>query len=63
MAFFIRTIFYTFWCMLCCHTVNVKAYKDAITKEYRQELYEMLFFNKRLHISDSVTWSLLYKHN
>ena len=25
--FIIRTIFYTFWCMLCYHTVNIKAYR------------------------------------
>ena len=36
---------------------------DAVTKEYRQELYEMQFFGRILHISVSVKWPLLYKHN
>ena len=36
---------------------------DAITTENRQELYEMLFFCQRLHISGSVKWPLSYKHN
>ena len=36
---------------------------DAITKEYRQELYEMQIFCRILHISGSVKWPLSYKHN
>ena len=48
-----RTPFYRFKCMLCCHTVNIEAYIDGITNEYRHELYEMLFFNQRLHILGS----------
>ena len=60
--FIIRTIFYTFWCMLCCHTSILKP-TVAITKEYRQEMYEMLFFCQRLHISSSVKWLVSCKHN
>ena len=50
--------------MLCCHTPILRP-TDAITstKENRQALYEMLIFNQRLHISGSVKWPLLYKHN
>ena len=36
---------------------------DAITKEYRQELYEMQIFCRILHISGFVKWPLSYKHN
>ena len=36
---------------------------DAITKEYRQELYEMQFFCQIKHISGSVKWPLSHKHN
>ena len=36
---------------------------DAITKEYRQELYEMQIFCRILRISGSVKWPLSYKHN
>ena len=36
-----------FCCMLCCHTVNSKAYNaDAINPEFRQKLYEMLIFTE-----------------
>ena len=39
---------------------------DAITKHYRQELYEMLVFNQRLHIKFSPLIriiSTLHLHN
>ena len=49
--------------MVCCRTVTIKP-TDAITKEYRQELYEILIFNQRLHISGYGEWpALSYKHN
>ena len=49
---------------LCCVvTRSILKPTDAITKEYRQELLEMLIFNQTQHISGSVKWPLLYKHN
>ena len=36
---------------------------SAITKDYRKELYEMLTFIQKRHISDYVKWPLSYKRN
>ena len=47
----------------CVVTRSILKPTDAITTENPQELYEMLFFCQRLHISGSVKWPLSYKHN
>ena len=47
----------------CVVTRSILKPTDAITKEYRQELYEMQFFGQILHISGSVKWPLSYKNN
>ena len=47
----------------CVVTLSILTSTDAITTENRQELYEMLIFCQRLHISGSVKWPLSYKHN
>ena len=49
---------------ICCFVLrSILKPTDAITTENRQELYEMLIFSQRLHISGSVKWPLSYKHN
>ena len=47
----------------CVVTRSILKPTDAITKEYRQELYEMQIFCQILHISGSVKGPLSYKHN
>ena len=47
----------------CVVTRSILKPTDAITTENPQELYEMLIFCQRLHISGSVKWPLSYKHN
>ena len=47
----------------CVVTRSMLKPTDAITTENRQELYKMLIFCQRLHISGSVKWPLSYKHN
>ena len=47
----------------CVVTRSILKTTDAITKEYRQELYEMQFFGQILHISGSVKCPLSCKHN
>ena len=47
----------------CVITQSLLKSADAITKEYRQKLNEMLNFNQRIDISGSVKWPLLYKRN
>ena len=53
--------FSTHFSICCVVTRSIIMSADAITKEYRQEIYEMLIFNQRLHISGSVKWPLSYK--
>ena len=55
--------FPTHFDVCCVVTRSILKTTDAITKEYRQELYEMQFFGQILHISGSVKWPLSYKHN
>ena len=52
--------FSTHFGVRCVVTRSILKHTDAITKEYRQELCEMLFFCQRLHISESVKWSFSY---
>ena len=55
--------FSTHFGVCCVVTRLILKSTDAITKEYRQELYEMLIFCLSLHFSGSVKWPLSYKHN
>ena len=47
----------------CVVTRSILKPTDAITTANPQEMYEMLIFCQRLHISGSVKWPLSYKHN
>ena len=47
----------------CVVTRSILKPTDAITKEYRQELYELLILCQILHIPGSVKGPLSYKHN
>ena len=47
----------------CVVTRSILQPTDAITTANPQDMYEMLFFCQRLHISGSVKWPLSYKHN
>ena len=55
--------FSTHFDVCCIVTRSILKPTDAITKEYRQELYEMQFFCQIPHISGSVKWPLSYKNN
>ena len=54
--------FSTHFGVCCIVTRSILMPTDAITKEYRQELYEMQIFCRILHISRCVKWTLSYKH-
>ena len=55
--------FSTHFGVCCVVTRSILKPTDAITKEYRHKLYEMVIINQRLHISGSAKWPLSYKHN
>ena len=55
---FLSEQFSTHFGVCCVVTRSILKPTDAITKEYRQEYYEMLIFCQKLHISGSVKWPL-----
>ena len=44
---------------VCFVLSQIIRHTEAIIKECQQELYKILIFNQRLHISSSVNWPLL----
>ena len=48
--FIIRTIFCTIWCMFCCHTVNIKAYRCNYNRKLTIFVRNAIFWPKTTHL-------------
>ena len=42
----IRTIFYTYWCVLCCYTVIIKAYRFKYNYYYFLRIAHLRVYHK-----------------